>query len=166
MGALGALSVWVGCTGGVEWGGVGCAPTTHPLPTHHYPPPARNHWSPTTNHRTTYHQTPAANHQLPTNNNHPPQTHHTPHTPRPRPHTTHHTPSIIHTPLTTNYQPPTHQTPPTYSSPLTFPIPPLTPGDLSSLKGMLALTELSLNGCSLITGTVAVWAHGRVDGGS
>ena len=99
---MGALSVWVGCTGGI--GGVGRG--VQPSPTNHQP------LSSTTTCRRLTNQ------------------------------------------------------PPTYSSPLTFPLPPLTPGDLSSLKGMLALTELRLGGCSLITGTVAVWAHGRVDGGS
>ena len=77
--------------------------------------------------------------------------------------------TITHQPPTTvqhHHLPPTHQ--PTTHVLLTthLPTPPLTPGDLSSLKGMLALTWLDLRGCSLITGTVAVWAHGRVDGGS
>ena len=88
---------------------------------------------------------------------HPPTAHHPPPT-------THHPPP--NTPIH-HYQPTTQPRPTTQVLLTTHPAtPPLTPGDLSSLKGMLALTELRLNGCSLITGTVAVWAHGRVDGGS
>ena len=175
----------VGRVVGVEvWGGVGCIGCTecmgwvhrgsgvgwdvHPPTTIHPPLLTTSPQPLVTNHQPPHHLPPNTSRQPPTTNQQQPPTTNTPHTTHPTPQAPHHTPHTIHYPHTTNHQLPTTDPPNTTYVLLTthLPIPPLTPGDLSSLKGMLALTKLDLRSCSLITGTVAVWAHGRVDGGS